>query len=137
MASKNRRKVDTVEYEKRIRIIQEWIIDDWPYTDVVNQIIAKWGIQERQAKRYIKDARERWVADEKEHIDKLRSMKVMSLKKLKRSLQEKYKGTPLGINAVLNVEKELIKLQGLEPVKKIQLDANVKTDLSKLPITFE
>lgn len=132
-----RRVVDSVEREKRIRIVQEWIIDDWPYTDIVTQIIQKFGIQERQAKRYIAEARERWAEEEKEHVDRLRSMKVVSLKKLKRSLQDRFKGTPNGINAILNVEKEIIKLQGLEPPKKIDLNANVKTDLAKLPITFE
>ena len=130
------KRVDAVEYEKRIRIVQEWIIDDWPYIDIIAQIVKNWDLTDRQAKRYIKDARERWVADEKEEMQKQRAMKIMSLKKLKRSLHDRYKGTPQGITAVLNVEKELIKLQGMEPPKKIEVDAKV-TDLSKMPVTFE
>lgn len=129
------RKTDSIEYEKRIRVVQEWIIDDWPYSDIVTQIVAKWDIQERQAKRYIKDAKERWVEDEQEVLDKKRAMKIMSLKKLKRSLQERFKGTPQGISAVLGVEKELIKLEGLETPQKIEVKDT--TDLSKLPVTFE
>jgi len=128
-------RVDAVEMEKRIRIVQEWIIDDWPYTDIVQQIMTKWDMSERQAKRYISDAKSRWVADESEKTERARAMKIHSLKKLKRSLQEKYKGTPQGITAVLNVEKEIIKLQGLEPPKEIKVDATF-TDLSKMPVEF-
>lgn len=130
-----RDRVSNVELEKRIRIIQEWIIDDWPYTDIVTQITTKWNVTDRHARRYISQAKSRWTAEESEKTERARAMKVQSLKKLKRSLQERYKGTPQGIQAVLNVEKEIIKLQGLEPPKKIELDATI-TDLSKLPVEF-
>lgn len=115
------KKVNNIEYEKRIRIIQEWIIDDWPYADIINQIFAKWEIADRQAKRYIADAKERWVKDQQDVVDAKRALKVESMKKLKRSMKDQYKGTPQGIFAVLAVEKELIKLEGLERPKKLAL----------------
>lgn len=106
--------IDKIEYEKRLRVVQEWIIDDWPYTDIVTQVKQKWGIQERQAKKYISEARKLWSQQEDAVTDQKRRLKVIGLKKLKRSLKEQYKGTPAGIRAIMSVEKELIKLEGLE-----------------------
>lgn len=114
-------KADNVEFERRIRAVQEWLIEDWPYQDMVASVINKWGVEERQAKRYIKVARERWVSQEQEVVDHKRRLKVQSLKKLKRSLIEKYKGTPAGIRAIVAVEKLIINLEGLEPAKKLEL----------------
>lgn len=115
------KKIDSIEYEKRIRIVQEWIIEDWPYTDIVLNIINKWGVAERQAKRYIASARDRWVDEEQEKAERKRAMKVVSLKKLKRSLKDQFKGTPGGIRAIVAVEKELIKLEGLAMPKQISV----------------
>jgi len=115
------KKRDKVEYEKRIRIIQDWIIDDWPGVDIIREIENRWGIQSRQAKRYIAEARDRWVEDEEVEVGQKRAMKVVGLKKLKRSLKEIFKGTPAGINAVLRVDKEIIKLEGLPLAKKISI----------------
>ena len=86
---------DKIEFDKRIRVVQEWIIEDWPSADIIAQVISKWGICDRQAKRYLAEARKRWTQDEQALVDHRRRMKVESLKKLKRSLKESYKGTPL------------------------------------------
>lgn len=114
-------KSDHVEYEKRIRIVQEWILEDWPSCDIVQQVNSKWGVEERQAKRYLAEARKRWVALEDHVLASKRKLKIESLKKLKRSLQAKFVGTPNGIQAILNVEKEIIKLEALAPPKKLEI----------------
>lgn len=110
-----------IEYEKRIRTVQEWLIEDWPYMDIISQINSKWGIEDRQAKRYVAEARDRWKKDSEEALDQKRRLKVASLKKLKRSLTDKYKGTPMGIRAVVAVEKEIITLEGLRPASKVEI----------------
>lgn len=115
--------------------MQEWIIEDWPTADIITQIRNNWTVQDRQAKRYIKEAKERWVSDQEDIIEAKRTLKIEGMKKLKRSLQERYKGTPQGIFAVLSVEKEIIKLEGLERPKKVEVKADV--ELSKLPVIFE
>lgn len=116
----SKKKSDNIEYEKRIRVVQEWILEDWPTSDIVANIAAKWGIEDRQAKRYVAEARKRWVKEEDQIISHKRKLKVESLKKLKRSLLEKYKGTPEGIKAIIVVEKELIQLEGLAMPLKVQ-----------------
>lgn len=114
-------KIDNIEKEKRIRIVMEWILEDWSSVDIINNIIAKWGVSERQAQRYIKEGRTRWVAEERQVIDHKRRLKVQSLKKLKRSLDPKFKGTPQGIHAIMAVEKQIIALEQLEPARKLEL----------------
>jgi hypothetical protein len=71
---------------------------------------------------------------EQEAVEHKRRRKIDSLKKLKRSLKDQHKGSPFGIRAILAVEKEIIKLEGLTLPTKIQVggDPAVKTDLSKL-----
>ena len=110
-----------LEYEKRVRIVQEWILEDWPYTDIVNQIIAKWGIGTRQAQRYVAEGRKRWVAEETQIVETKRKLKIHSLKKLKRSLRDNFKGTPEGIRAIMAVEKEIINLEGIRPAEKHEI----------------
>jgi hypothetical protein len=127
--SQKKAHADKLEYEKRIRIVQEWLIEDWPYTDIVQQIMLKWGIEDRQAKRYVAEARTRWVADEQEALDHKRRLKIHSLKKLKRSLRDSFKGTPAGIRAIMHVEKEIINLEGFRPAKKFELTGKDGKDL--------
>ncbi|MES2004329.1 MAG: hypothetical protein V4450_07395 [Bacteroidota bacterium] len=122
-------KTDKLEYEKRIRVVQEWIIEEWPYTDIISQINSKWGIEERQAKRYVAEARKRWVGEENQILDHKRRLKVETLKKLKRSLQEKFKGTPAGIRAVMAVEKEIILLEGIRKPTKVSLTDSEGNDV--------
>lgn len=129
-------KIDSVEKEKRIRAVQEWIIDEWPSVDIIKQINQMWGVEERQAKRYISEAKERWMQDADKIMERKRVLKVEGLKKLKRSLTEKWKGTPAGINAIVRVEKEIIKLEGLRAPEKIEIDHGIK-DLEDLPVVFE
>jgi hypothetical protein len=124
-------KTDKIESEKRIRIVQEWILEDWPYSDIVDQIISKWGIEDRQAKRYVAEARARWVNEEKQLVDHKRKLKVHTLKKLKRSLRDNHKGTPAGIRAILSVEKEIITLEGIRPALKVELSGKDGDDLFK------
>jgi len=113
--------IDNIEWDKRIRIVQEWLIDDWSSTDIIAKINNKWGIEERQAKRYISEARSKWNEDEDELIKQKRKRKVAKLQKLSRSLDKKFIGTPAGIRSILSVEKELINLEGLRPATKVEL----------------
>lgn len=114
-------KIEKLEYEKRIRIVQEWILEDWPSCDIIVQINQAWKLECRQAKRYISEARKRWNNDEEDVIDQKRKLKVASLKKLKRSLKAIFTGTPAGIRAIVAIEKEIIQLEGLRKPTKIDL----------------
>jgi hypothetical protein len=114
-------KIDQVEKDKRVRIVQEWLIDDWPVQDIITQIKTKWGLEERQAKRYIADARDGWNEAEQEKVDHKRRRKIAKLNKLIRSLRKEWEGTPQGIRATLDVEKVIIELEGIQPAQKVEI----------------
>lgn len=111
-------KIDNVEKDRRLRIIQEWLIDDWPAADIKVQIVEKWGVSVRQAERYIEDARVRWNKDEDEKLDRRRRKMVETLKKRKRNMKPEFIGTPAGMNALLRIDKEISRLENLYPSEK-------------------
>lgn len=121
-------KPDKIEYQRRIFTIQGWIVDGAHYQLMIRQIIssgwtkAKNHIdQVRSAKRMIADAREQWIDEEEGDIEERRKLKISQLKQLIRSMKDAFKGTPSGIKAIISVEKEIIKLEGLALPKKIEL----------------
>lgn len=122
MAKQNR--ATTIEKEKRIFQIQAWIIEGVQDRLIVKNAITAFGIDARQAQRYVKEAYVNWKKIEGVNIEMKREMKIAQLEQIKRSLKDQYKGTPAGISAIMAVEKELIKLQGLEPTKAIDLNVS-------------
>lgn len=122
MAKQNR--ATQIEKEKRIFQIQAWIIEGVQDRLIVKNAITSFGIDARQAQRYVKEAYTSWKKIEGVNIEMKRDMKIAQLEQIKRSLKDQYKGTPAGISAVMAVEKELIKLQGLEPTKTIDLNVS-------------
>ena len=117
-------KASNIEVEKRIFTIQGWIIDGVQDYLIIKQATTQWNISPRQAKRYLKNAYENWKTDESLTVEDKRAAKIAELKQLKRSLQEQYKGTPGGISAIMNIEKEIIKLEGILPPKRLQLSGD-------------
>lgn len=122
---KHKPKADAVEYERRLMSIQLWIVERHSYTIIIKQIMDKgWSKSERHAKRMIATARDRWIDQEEEDIKKKKHIKVKQLEHTIRSLKEEYKGTPEGISAIVKVEKEIIKLEGLATPIKIEHTGN-------------
>lgn len=114
-----------IEIEKRLLTIQGWIIDGVPANLIVQQILLKdWCKSDRHAERMVAAARKKWIAYESEDVLERRKLKVQQLQHLKRSLQERYKGTPDGIRAIVAVEREIIKLDGLAAPVKIEVSGN-------------
>lgn len=104
---------DKIEYEKRVRAVQEWIINSYSYIDIVKQIVQTWGITERQAKNYIRDGYKRFREANEIDVEELKAASIERRKKLARELDPEYKKTPPGVIALLAVEKDIDKLRGL------------------------
>lgn len=120
--------VDAITYRRRISQIQGWILEGSPTSLIVQQIIASgWSNaknqenQERTAMNMIRAAREQWITSEEGTLEERRQIKIAELQLLKRSLNARFKGTPAGIRAIIAVEKEIIRLDGLDPAKKIEI----------------
>lgn len=114
-----------IEKETRLFTVQGWILEGVPDRLIVKQIIQQWALNVRQAQRYVREAYENWKKIEGVNIDMKRELKISELKQLKRSLAPQYKGTPQGIQAIMSIEDKIIKLEGLELPKQIQLQTKV------------
>jgi hypothetical protein len=110
-----------IEKEKRLFTIQGWLLEGVPDRLIIKQILQSWPIELRQAERYVKEAYASWKKLEGVNIDMKREIKIAELKQLKRSLAKEHQGTPAGVNSILGVEKEIIKLEGLELAKQIDI----------------
>lgn len=123
------------EKERRIFTVQGWIVDGVQDYMIKRQIMG-WGLSGRQADRYIKLAYERWKPIEEISIEERRAAKIADLKQLRRSLQEKFKGTPEGIRAIMNIEKQIIRLEDITPARRLQLSGDSENPL-KIETTIE
>jgi len=118
-----------IEKEKRLFIVQGWIIEGVQDNLIVKNIVEKWELDVRQAQRYVREAYESWKKIEGVKIDMKREMKIAKLQQLVKTLKDEYKGTPQGIQAIMAVEKEIIKLEGLELPKDINLNMDKVTSV--------
>lgn len=104
---------DQIEYEKRIRAVQEWIINSYSYVDIVKQVVQSWGVTDRQAKTYISVSYKRFRQANEIEVEELKAASIERRKKIARELDPEYKKTPSGVIALLAVEKDIDKLRGL------------------------
>jgi predicted phage-related endonuclease len=110
-----------IEKEKRLFTIQGWLLEGVPDRLIIKQVLQLWPIELRQAERYVKEAYISWKKVEGVNIEMKREMKIAELKQLKRSLSKEHQGTPAGLSSILNIEKEIIKLEGIEIAKQIDI----------------
>lgn len=110
-------KATKLETEKRIFTIQGWIIDSVADYLIIKNCDAQWGIGSKQAGRLLKKAYALW-ASEAINLDDKRVLRIAELKQLVRSMKEVHKGTPQGITAINQVQKEISKLESLYPAHR-------------------
>lgn len=123
MPTTRKPKASAIIYEKRIQMVQSWIIQDIPTDFMIRQMLQQDWCKERQARMYIKDAKDRWAKGVSTDIDRERKIKIVELQERKRSLKEEFKGTPRGIRVLNDIDKMIIELQGMN--KPIQHEVNV------------
>lgn len=115
------KKSSKIETEKRIFTIQGWILNGVPDYLILKQCVTEWNIGERQAKNLKAKAYEVWHENSKIEIDHKRQMKIDELKQAKRNMKDIYKGTPIGMRVLLQYDKEINKLEGIIPERRMPL----------------
>lgn len=111
------KKATPLEKEQRIFTIQGWIIDGVQDYLIEKQILA-WGIERRQARRYITEAYQRWKKDKAIDIEERRDARIAELQQDIRGMDERFRKTPQGLRTILAFKKELSKLEDLYPAKR-------------------
>lgn len=106
-------KSDKIEYGKRVATVQEYILRDYSSTQIIAHCVASYRVSERQAKRYIQDAYAGFeaitAADKKQRLN----FHVQKRMKLLREIDPAEKNSAFGVRTVLEVMKDIAKLEGL------------------------
>lgn len=123
------------EKEKRILAVQAWIIDGVQDDFMVRQMGTQWGLCVRQAKRYLEEAYKRWRHNENVGIEDRRAAKIADLKQVRRSLKPEFVGTPQGINAIVRIERLMMRLEPIEVPRNIRVDIDKGVEIKG--ITFK
>ena len=110
-------KVDKVEQQRRIRIVQEWLLQDFTSSDIAQQCGSKWNISERQAHRYINWANEGFAKITEKKLEKRLNYHIQRRIKMLRDLDDKYKKHPSGISVQLDILQDIAKLEKLYTLK--------------------
>jgi hypothetical protein len=143
-------KSDKIQLQKRIRAVQEWILQDFITTDIITNCINTWGVTERQAYRYLWAANRFFQERDKLSLDRKRAYYLARLKKLLRDMDPKEKTTAAGTTAIKSVLTAMAKLDGVnietlkligDPTHPLRTIAEVaytsaSIDYSKLPTEF-
>lgn len=112
-------RVSTLEKEKRVQNVMDWIISGTPDYKLRKKIKDTFKVEKRQADRYIKDAMDRWKPGAESDIENKRSARIDELKDIVKNMSAADKKTPNGIRAILAVKKEISKLENLYPAKRL------------------
>ena len=83
-------RIDKIEYEKRIRIVQEWILQDHLTSDIVAQCSNKLLVSTRQGMRYIADDHAALHRVTEKKAERRLNYHLLRRQKLLRDLEEKY-----------------------------------------------
>lgn len=129
MAGKRATRLET---DKRVFTIQGWIISAVPDYLILKNIQQDWELGRRMAKYLLKKAYTIWLSGEVASMEEKRMLRVADLKQDIRSMQDRYKGTPQGMMAVLRIKKEINKLDGIVPVRQLMIQGDPEK-----PIQFE
>lgn len=127
-----KKRANQIEMEKRVFTIQGWIIEGVQDHLICKNAVDKWGFSLRQAQRLVSKAYNEWKKLPDVDIEQKRLLKIALLKQSKRTLKDEYKGTPAGLKVLLDYEKEIIKLEGLELPKKHIHEGNPEKPLEMM-----
>lgn len=122
-----------IEVEKRIRIIQEWILEGYATTDIITQLTITYQITQRQAYNYIKKAFDSFKEKNQHTIDQKKGYHIALRQKMLKELQEKK--TPEGTRTALRIADSMARIEGLMVVGNAQ-QTNTEQKPTKIEITI-
>lgn len=114
-------RANKAETQRRIRIIQEWILQDYVTSDIIQQACQTWNITARQAYRYLYYANRFFQEKDQLSLQAKVSYYVARKKKLLREMDPAERRTAAGVAAANKVLDSMAKMQGvtMETIKLI------------------
>jgi len=108
------KKVDKDEKERRVRAVQEWILQGYATSDIIRQASISCNITDRQAYKYHKEAYGFFKAANEQSIEDLKAYHIELRKKLYRDL--KRKDVPSGARTALRIIDSIARIDGVTPL---------------------
>lgn len=105
------KKVDKDEKERRVRAVQEWILQGYATSDIIKQATISWSITERQAYKYHKCAFEYFKEANETKVEQKKAYHIELRKKLFRDL--KMKELPIGARTALRIADSMARIDGV------------------------
>lgn len=128
-------KSDAVETDKRVRHVVEWVLDCHDTADIISTCVSRWGVGERQAYNYLRDARKILKKQNDKDIEETKAFHVAARKKLFRGIPNK--SDPYQAQVALNILQDMAKIQGGYPEKAATLKATLPGGESDQPTVIE
>lgn len=114
-----------IEKLRRLKAVAQWVSDGYSSTEIIQNIAIKWGLDTRQAKRYISEVKEEWKNELRGEVEELRDIALKrnldSYTRVKRELDAIYD------NINLDTYQRVSMIAALE--KRLQA---IRQDMSKL-----
>jgi len=104
-------RVDSIESERRVRIVQEWILQGQSTSDIIAQLCMSFSISRRQAYRYYEKAFKAFQNENKQSIEAKKAYHLSLRRRLLKNLKEKE--TPSGARAALRIADSMARMEGL------------------------
>lgn len=101
------------ETARRIRYVQECLLEDISYGDIKKAIIDKWSISDRQARRYIWAANKFFIEKYDRKVNEKKAYYIARKKKLLREMDPKERKTARGVMAANKVIDSMAKIDGV------------------------
>jgi hypothetical protein len=106
-------KASQIEITKRVRTIQEWIMEDHTYSDIIRSSVARWDVSSRQAERYYAKAFKDFRDATRQSTEVLVAYYKKRKQKLIREMDPILKKSPSGVRAINQVLDSMAKLDGI------------------------
>lgn len=107
------KKSDNIEFMRRIRAVQEYILMEYTYTDIMRQCVLQWNVSEMQSKRYIKEAYKNWMEITNKQMDERRDYHIQARMRQIRNMTQEMKNNVQGQELILKIRKDIAAIEGL------------------------
>lgn len=119
----------------RVRSVQEWMMQDQCYADIITQGMNLWNVSRRQVERYMQKAEEGFLEMNKTKLDRKRAYYIQRSKKALRDLDPNYKRTPQGVFAQQSMLAFMAKIDGVTVEQtELNVSGNAVVFIGKKPV---
>jgi hypothetical protein len=130
-------KASKIEHESRLRVVMEWILEDYIYADMRKSAVAKWEISERQAERYIADAYKLCSESISKNIEQKKGYYISRKRKLIRDMDPSEKKTAAGVTAINKILDTMAEIEGIKTKSETPIENNITLKIGYGPKNAE